>query len=136
MRMRRQSAFNLIEVMIAIAVVAIIVGLAVPSYRSFVIRTNRVEGIDAAMATMICQERIYSRINAYDATECLPGVGGLTANGLYVVSIVTQNANQNVTITATPQGNQSDDSCLALALNEKGVRTASGAGAVDCWAGR
>lgn len=136
MRMRRQSAFNLIEVMIAIAIVAIIVGLAVPSYRSFVIRTNRVEGIDGAMASMICQERIYSRFNAYDATECGPGP---TANGLYVVSIVTQNANQNVTITATPQGSQSDDSCSALALNEKGIKTAngsSGAASEKCWAGR
>lgn len=121
--------------MIVIAVVAILVSLAVPSYQNFVIRTNRVEGIDAVMGAMVCQARIYGRTNAYDTTLC----GGLTSNGLYTVTIATQNANQNVTITATPQGSQTSDSCNALTLNEKGRKTAngsSGAAAEKCWAGK
>lgn len=132
---RRQPAFSLIELLIAIAIVAILVAIAVPSYRSFVIRTNRVEGIDAAMAAMVCQERIYSRTNAYDASEC----GGATPNGLYTVVIATVNANQNVTVTANPQGAQASDSCAALSLNEKGVKKANGAtgtAAEKCWAGK
>jgi type IV pilus assembly protein PilE len=132
---RRRRAFTMIELLIAIAIVAILVALAVPSYRSFVIRANRVEGIDAVMAAMVCQERIYSRTNAYDAGQC----GGLTSNGLYQVTIATQNANQNVAITATPQGAQTGDSCNALSLNEKGIKKANGAtgdAAEKCWAGK
>jgi type IV pilus assembly protein PilE len=129
----------MIELMITIAVVAILVSLAVPSYRSFILRTNRVEGIDAVMAAMLCQERIYSRLYNYDeglctCLDCLPP--GATDTGLYVVSIATAASNQQVTITATPQGSQANDPCNVLTLNEKNERTASGADDVKCWKGR
>jgi type IV pilus assembly protein PilE len=134
-RIRRALAFSLIELLITIAVVAILVAIAVPSYRSFIVRANRTEGIDAVLASIVCQERIYSRVNAYDATEC----AGATANGLYVVTIATQNSNQNITITATPQAAQVNDGCGVLALNEKGIKKASGSSGVaaeKCWAGK
>ena len=133
LRARSASAFTLIEVLITIAVVAILVAIAVPSYRAFIIRANRVEGIDAVLASMICQERIYSRINAYDPTQC---GAGLTANGHYAITIATLNSNQTVTITATPQGPQVNDDCGALTLDEKGRKGSSTASAEKCWAGR
>jgi type IV pilus assembly protein PilE len=144
-RLTDQSAFTLIEVMITVAVVAILVSLAVPSYLSFILRTNRVEGIDAVMAAMLCQERIYSRLYTYDeglctCLDCLPP--GATDTGLYVVSIATPTSTatppsyQQVTITATPQGSQANDPCNVLTLNEKNERTASGADDVKCWKGR
>ena len=131
MRITGQPGFTLIEVMITVAVVAILMALAVPSYRSFVLRTNRVEGIDAVMTAMLCQESIYSRLYNYDANLCT----GATATGVYVVSIATAASNQQVTITATPQGNQANDPCNVLTLDGKGHKTASGV-AENCWKGR
>jgi type IV pilus assembly protein PilE len=133
LRARSASAFTLIELLITIGIVAILAAIAVPGYRSFVIRANRVEGIDAVLASMICQVRIYSRINVYDPTQC---GAGLTANGLYDVTIDTADPFQTVTITATPQGRQVNDDCGVLTLNEKGMKSSSTASAEKCWAGR
>ena len=123
----------MIELLITIAVVAILVAIAVPSYRGFAIRANRVEGIDAVLHAMLCEERVYSRLNVYDAGQCPTG---LTANGLYSVTITTVSPFQNVTITATPQGAQANDDCSALSLNEKGVKGSSASTAEECWAGK
>ena len=123
----------MIELLITIAVVAILVAIAVPSYRGFAIRANRVEGIDAVLHAMLCEERVYSRLNVYDAGQC---PAGLTANGLSSVTITTASPFQNVTITATPQGAQANDDCSALSLNEKGIKGSSASTAEECWAGK
>ena len=139
-RLTDQSAFTLIEVMITVAVVAILVSIAVPTYRDFVLRTNRVEGIDAVMTAMLCQERVYSRTNAYDGTEirCFPNIPeqtfDLTTNKYY--QVIINSGGQTVMISARPQGNQANDPCGELTLNEKGVKTASGDDDVKCWKGR
>jgi len=130
---RKSSAFTMIELLITIAVVAILVAIAVPSYRDFVIRANRVEGIDAVLHAMLCEERVYSRLNVYDAGQCPTG---LTANGLYSVTITTATPFQNVTITAAPQGGQANDDCGSLTLTEKGVKGSSASTAEKCWAGK
>jgi type IV pilus assembly protein PilE len=136
-RLKTQAGFTLVELMITLMVLVIVVSLALPSYRAYTIRAHRSEGIDALMTAAICQERIFTRTNAYDANQC----GGLTTNGYYNIGVATQNGNQEFTLTATPQGGQTEDACGALTINQIGVRGAGGSGgdeAVEarCWAGR
>lgn len=49
MARRTQQGFTLVELMITVVVIAILVGIAVPSYRQYVVRSKRV----AAQATMM-----------------------------------------------------------------------------------
>ena len=139
---RKSSAFTMIELLITIAVVAILVAIAVPSYRDFVIRANRVEGIDAVLHAMLCEERVYSRLNEYDADQCDPdgatnGAGVyFSANGLYKITIAPEDPPQNVTITAAPQGGQVNDDCGSLTLTEKGVKGSSASTVEKCWVGK
>ena len=130
--------FSLIELMTVIAVVAILTSLAVPSYREYVMRTNRMEAINVLLEVASCQERIYVRLNQYDANRC--NAAATTENGHYTVSMTTSNANQNYTLTATAQGGQVNDSCVNLSLTDQGVRGTSASNvATDiakCWKGK
>jgi len=136
--LKRVFGFSLIELMTVIAVVAILTTLAVPSYRQYVLRTNRMEAINILLEVASCQERIYVRFNQYDANRC--GAAATTTNGLYTVSMTTSNANQNYTLTATAQGGQANDTCVNLSLTDQGIRGTSASNvATDiakCWKGK
>ena len=131
---------TLVELMIVVAIVAILAALAVPSYRNYVIRTNRAEGINALLDVAACQERLFIKDNQYGAlNRCLDPA--TTANGHYLIGLALQNTNQNYTLTAAPQGGQTADSaCGNLTLTDRGVRGAAGgtdpATVNRCWRGR
>jgi type IV pilus assembly protein PilE len=132
-RRKEQRAFTLIELLITMAVMAVLIALALPSYRAYVIRAHRSDGIDAVMAASVCQERIYTRTNAYDATQC----GGLTTNGFYNITVVTDG--QAFTITAVPQPTQTEDTCGSLSVDQTGTRLVDGLGGnvvARCWSGK
>ena len=134
----KTAGFTLIELMIVIATLAVLLGLAVPSYRDYVVRANRAEALDILLTTAACQERVFTKINQYDTTRC--DSASTTMNGHYTVSMTNSNANQNFTLTATPQSGQANDSCGNLTLTDAGVRGSSKTTDVkkiaDCWRGK
>ena len=135
MQMRTNTGFTLIELMITVGLLAIVLSLAIPSYSQYVVRSNRSEAIEALLTASACQERLLVRNNAYNANAC----GGATENGYYTVTFTASNGNQNFVATATPQDNQSRDSCGTLTISDTGVKAAggqSGAFAQACWAGK
>ena len=129
--------FSLIEMMIVIAVVALLTALAVPWYRDFVVRSNRTEAINELLNIAACQERIYQKLNRYDANRC--GASGTTTNGHYTMSMATQNTNQNFVITATATGSQTNDTCGNLTYSDQGIKnvsvTATATQVATCWKG-
>ena len=129
------KGFTLVETMIAVGLLALVLSLALPSYRAYVVRSNRTEALEALLAAAACQERIYTRANAYDTAAC----EGNTTNGVYSITIATSNNNQNFVATAAPQGRQSEDQCGSIAIDHTGVKTAGGFGgtfAQTCWSGK
>jgi len=132
---RQQSGFTLVEAMIVVALLAIGVSLAIPSYSGYVIRTHRTEAIETLLATAACQERLYIRNNSYDADSC----EGNSPNGYYTITVATSNSDQNFLASAVPQGGQTEDSCGTLTITDIGVKQAGGEGgsfAQTCWSGR
>lgn len=123
------SGFTLIELVVAIAILAIIVAIAVPSYTSQVLRSNRTEAIDELLRQAGFQQATYTRTNGFI------DVADYTTNGGRY-SIVTDVPDaQTYTITANPQGAQLNDDCGALIINQLGQKTAAG-NDQNCWAGR
>lgn len=137
--MRGQSrGFTLIELMIAVAIVAILVAIAYPAYDDSVRKARRGQA-KADMAELAqLAERWHTVNNTYvgfwasvpSSQKVSPRTGGTVAYNLGQV----ETAN-TFTITATPTGGQTKDTrCGTLTLNQAGQKTKSGSGSLaDCW---
>lgn len=121
-RVKRNSGFTMIELMIVVAIMAIITLVAYPSYQQSMRRTRRADGIAAALALQVAQEKFRANCTVYAsdfgaANVCtpttVPPVFEVQADpdspeGFYTLSISGATGNSYV-ITATPQGAQADD---------------------------
>jgi len=132
---QKTSGFTLIELMITVAIIGILAAVALPSYRSSVLRSARSEGKSALLEAATRQEQFYLDNKTYTATITDLGITALTESGNYSVSAAaTTNIAINYTLTATPQGGQADDTdCANLTLTSNGVKGASGTDTADCW---
>lgn len=125
--------FTLIELMIVVAIIALLAAIALPAYGRYVQRSKRVEAKTMLNFVMQAQERFNSTFNSYNPT--LTGVQpaglGLTGscggeigseNCYYLITTEEVAGNQDVILIATPQGAQASDVCGPLRLSAVGVK--------------
>ena len=60
---RLAGGFTLIELMVVVGLVAVLGSIAVSTYRSYMLRTNRTEGRMALLATQVGQEKYFLQNN-------------------------------------------------------------------------
>ena len=129
--------FTLVELMIVLAVAALLATIAYPSYLAQVAKGRRGDGKQALVELAQKLERFYAERGTY--AGAMLGRGGIypaaSSGGFYALSITTQTADSFV-IAATPQGVQVGDTCAALGTNQFGEQTVSTAATVpaaQCW---
>jgi len=116
---RQVSAFTLVELLVSIAVIAILAAIAYPAYVSQVIKGNRAAAQQFMLDVANAQAQYQLDARAYASVV---GVGGLnlappqSTLTNYVFSIgLTAGPPPRYVITATPVGRQAQDGVLTLA---------------------
>ena len=137
-RGRVPEGFSLIELLIAMTVLAILVAVAVPSYRESVAKGRRADAQAVLMEAAQFLERFHTENLRYNTS--LAGVAVALPAALaaapregttkyYDISIQSV-ATQTYTLRAVPRTGQSTDRCGTMTLNHLGAKTGS---ATDCW---
>ena len=141
---RPTAGFTLIEVVIALAIVAITTTLAIASYHGYLLRGHRIEAMQALLAAAAEQEKFHLAHGRYgDRLDAVPGsdppglpVASRTLRGRYRLAVETADASTfRVVATAADQGG--DPLCLRMSIDESGRRGAADAAGSDstvkCW---
>ena len=137
MRNHRQAGFTLIEIMIAVVVIAILVAIAYPSYLEHVKTTRRGEAKAALLELSQFMERKFTADGCYKCgTETVtlpltqvPRDGDTKYYDLRLASSPAVSS-ASYTLEAAPTGAMSGDSCGTFKLDQTGTKTA---GASNCW---
>jgi len=133
--------FTLIELMITVAVIAILAAIAVPSYFQYTLRSNRSAAESVMQEIASAQERYMVDSRAFAGSLTVLGYGTLpnTVEPNYNITMVATAASASggtppgYTITATPKNSQvRDTACATLTLSGDGSKKAS-TGATNCW---
>jgi type IV pilus assembly protein PilE len=113
---RRLLGFTLIELMITVAIVAILAAVAYPGYQSYVRRSARAAAQSYMMTIAARQEQYMSDARSYASTQSDLGLTQPTeTNGRYTFAIALDNGPPRAfTITATAAGSQMADGNLTL----------------------
>jgi len=142
---RRQRGVTLIELMTVVVIIAIIATIAIPSYRRYLIRSQRSEAKIALLQLQTAQEKFYLQNNSYvdnanfsTAPPTGLGISNTTETGKYTLSITAFGAGGvSYTATATPKtgGGQTDDKeCTTYTITDRGTKGSTGsATSQTCW---
>jgi type IV pilus assembly protein PilE len=136
-RARSRRGFTLIELVIVVAVVALLAAVALPAYQDSVRKARRTEAKAALSEAAQMMERYMTEKGTY-ATARLgvdldpPAVyRDRSENGYYSLTLESEAA--TYTLSATPQGSQSADECGTFTLTQRGERGVSARTAKECW---
>ena len=83
-----QKGFTLIELMIVVAIIAILAAIAIPAYQDYVIRSQVSEGSSLAEGSKTAVAEFYSNLGRFPPGNVSAGVASSNSiNGSYVKSV-------------------------------------------------
>ena len=136
---RSARGFTLIELMIVVAIIAIISAIAVPMYGNYVQKSRRTDAKAKLMEVAQSLERCFTQFSKYNDSSCNVVTSGAVSlnsdEGFYTIT-TTNLTSTTFTLEAnppdtSPQDNDAD--CETLTLTHLGERGATGADSDNCW---
>lgn len=139
-----QKGFTLIELMIVVAIVGLLAGIAYPAYTQSVEKSRRSDAMIALQELFAAQERRFNIYNKYTSNLTLVG-GNASSEGHYALTIALLNGSPShcdssegncFRATATAVGPQlGDEDCRSFTLTSFGQKKSfNNSGAeTDCW---
>jgi len=131
------SGFTLIEVMIVVALIALLATIALPSYQDSIRKSRRADAKAALVQLAQFMERNYSLAQRYDLNSAntaivLPFTQAPVDSSPKYYNLTMVAAQNTYTLTATPIAgtSQANDSCTSLTLDQVGTKGGTG---INCW---
>jgi type IV pilus assembly protein PilE len=118
----KRLGFTLIEVLIVVALIAVLATIALPQYNQHVMRGHRAQARAALMKLAQWMELEATVRGAYPLTNEIP-TGQLTVEGGRYVLAVNSEAGWTYQISATPTGAQAADPCGSFHIDQTGQRS-------------
>jgi type IV pilus assembly protein PilE len=135
LRMKRQSGFTLIELMIVVAVVGILAAIAYPSYIDYVRKSKRSDAMAGLLRVQLEQEKYRASSLAYASGLTALGYGAdqvQTPEGVYLMEVTAASV-AGFVVEAVPQDDQTNDTCGTFAIGVDGPYTAGSYASRECW---
>jgi len=147
MTSRSIRGFTVAEVLTALVVITVLAAIAIPMWRTHLLRVRRAEARDALTSLQAAQDRWFGRharyASAAELTARAPGgleLATTTIHGLYAITLETAADGLGYLATAravASAGQDSDDRCAVFTIDHVGLMSAtdsSGADrSADCW---
>ncbi|MFM8453666.1 MAG: type IV pilin protein [Gammaproteobacteria bacterium] len=133
-KFQNNSGFSLIELMIVLAIIAIMAAIALPSFRAYTLRSYRQEGMQAILRGQSAVERFYTQFGRYPNNtieyNTVSNTLNVSSGGRYAIIYSTTNNASLYVITANAVNSQVNDAaaCVNLTVNQAGVRAPAA-----CW---
>ena len=139
--------FTVIEILTVLIVIGVLAAIAVPMWRTHLLRVQRSDAIAALNAFAAAQDRFFGRHARYADTAQITadapaglGLKNTSEHGFYRLEVNTSADGLSYLATARAipqQGQEGDARCAQLSIDHVGVRRAvdaSGADrSADCW---
>lgn len=127
--------FSLIELMIVVAIVAILGAIAYPSYQRYLLTSHRVEAKKMLLDAANRQETYFMDFNRYASSAANLNISENSDSGYY--HLVISAAGNTFTMFATASGAQgSDRDCIIFSIKQDGTKNATRLGNTTnnaCW---
>ena len=125
----KQEGFTLIEVLVALGIVAILAAIAFPAYTNQVRKGHRADAQAFLMDVANREQQYLLDARSYsvgaDAIATLNMVVPDTVSNFYTVTVAAGAATPGFVLTAAPKGSQVPDG--SLTLDQNGTKTLNGA---------
>jgi type IV pilus assembly protein PilE len=137
MMQAKQRGLTLIELMVVVAVMAIIASVAYPLYTAQVQKSRRADAKVALQTIALAQERFFTINGEYTGGLSTLQIGTTSEQGYYDLSITLaggDNEQFTATADAVSSGAQGGDSdCAQFTIDQLGVKSATDGGGTNCW---
>ena len=133
----KNRGMTLVELMVVVAIVAILASVVLPAWNSQVQKARRADARNTLMLVKVEQEKYRADNGSYASSMSALGLStyNSTSRDYYNVSLVSRSATAFVASAApNANGSQNGDSCGTFAINQSGPDgSGSYASITDCW---